>query len=496
MKIDSVTPLRILMVASECSPLAKTGGLGDMVAGLSQALAARGHDVRILLPLYGSIDRQRFGVGPATAACVHMGGNAECWVGVRETTLGGRVPVWLLEHDGFFGRPGTYNEHGVDYADNPQRFALLCKTALQLCKDRAWIPHVMHLHDWQTAPTAALLKTWDKWGSPLSATATVLTIHNIGYQGKYGPSAFSFLGIGAEHFSPDAFEDHGGTNLLKGGIHFADAITTVSPTHAQEIRTPEGGWGLAPYLNNRSRDFIGILNGIDTREWDPSTDAHLAAHFSVNDLTGKAACKAALQRELGLPVRADVPLFGVVSRFVMQKGFSLAEHVLPAALEQMDFQVAALGSGDGITEAFFRILAARRPDRVACRIGFSEPLAHRIEAGADVFLMPSLYEPCGLNQMYSLRYGALPLVRATGGLDDTVENYDERTGAGTGFKFYDATPQALHDTIGWAVSTWYDRPKHFAAMRARGMQKDFSWEKSAEAYERIYINAPDRWQWG
>ena len=481
--------LKILFVASECAPYAKVGGLGDVVAALPKTLRRMGHDARILMPLYASIRRDLHGIRFLQSCGVHMGNNEEHWVGVYEAELDNEVPVWLVDYQRFFGRPGIYDEPGGEYGDNAFRFALLSKAALQVCKDVNFIPDVMHAHDWPTALVPVFLKTWDRILSPLSATASVLTIHNIGYQGVYHISAFPYIGVGWEHYTPDKFEDHGKVNLLKAGLSFTDAVTTVSPAHAREILTPEGGMGLAPYLNARRGDVTGILNGADYDHWNPAKDRLIPERYAPENLSGKAACKQALQQQLGLAVRPDWPVFGVVSRLAPQKGLGLLAEALPAALPQMIFQVVILGTGDPGLEQVFRGLAGSWRDRVACHIGFSNELSHWIEAGSDFFLMPSLYEPCGLNQMYSMKYGTLPVVRAIGGLDDTVENYNEATGAGTGFKFWHPGAQALKDTMGWAVATWFDRPAHIEQMRRAAMRKDFSWERSAAEYVAVYRRA-------
>jgi len=478
--------VKIVFVSSECTPYAKTGGLADVAAALPKALQRLGHEVRIIMPLYSSIDRARYGIQFQSSSCIHMGHGEENWVGVHSGLLDGQVPVWFVEYDRFFGRPGIYHEYWGEYLDNAYRFALLSKAALQICKDQNFIPDVMHSHDWPTALVPAFLKTWDRVLSPLSATASVLTIHNVGYQGVYDASAYSYIGIGSEYFYVDAFESHGKINLLKGGIFFADALTTVSPTHARELLEPIGGQGLAPYLNNRRDVLFGILNGVDYEHWNPATDALIPAPFDPSDLSGKATCKAHLQQRFGLEQRADLPIFGIVSRFVQQKGFDLLREVLPSALNGMALQVVVLGTGDNSTEDFFHWLTASYPGRVGSYIGFSDELSHLIEAGSDFFLMPSLYEPCGLNQSYSMKYGTLPIVRATGGLDDTVQNYDEATGNGTGFKFWDATAAALYYSIGWAVSTWFDRPQHIAQMRQQAMAQNFSWDDSARQYVDVY----------
>ena len=482
-------PLKILFVASECAPYAKVGGLADVVAALPKVLRQHGHDVRILIPLYSSIDRSRYDISFAKSACVHMGNGEEQWVGIHRTLLEGQVPVWLLDCERFFGRPGIYDQPWGEYTDNAFRYALLSKAALQVCKDTDFIPDVMHAHDWPTALVSVFLKTWDRRLSPLSETASVLTIHNIGYQGIYHASAFPYIGAAAEHFHADKFEDHGNINLLKAGIWFADAITTVSPTYALEILGPIGGHGLAPHLFHRRGDLVGILNGADYEHWNPEMDPLIPERYSLDNLGGKAACKAALQQRLGLDARPEWPVFGIVSRFAQQKGFDLIRAALPWALNHMVMQVAVLGQGDPGTEDFFRSLSRLYRGRVGIQIGFSNELSHWIEAGSDFFLMPSIYEPCGLGQMYALKYGSLPVVRATGGLEDTVENYNEATGEGTGFKFLAPSGQALHDTIGWAVSTWFDRPHHIEMLRRTAMVQDFSWERSARSYDAVYRHA-------
>jgi starch synthase len=474
---------RILFITSECTPLAQTGGLGDMVSGLSKALKKRGHDVRIVMPLYQSIDRYKYGVNYSRSCCVHFGRGEEIWVGIFEGKVGD-VPVWFIDYARYFDRPYIYDDQEDSF-----RFGVLSKAALQVCKDTAWIPHIAHVNDWMTSMSAVFLKTWDRVLSPLSHTASVLSIHNIGYQGKFSPAVLPFYGLGGDYMAPDRFEDFGMINLLKAGIQYADAVTTVSPTYANEIRGPIGGMGLAPYLNNRSEHVFGILNGVDSEVWNPATDKYLPARFSADDMAGKAECKRALQERFGLTVDPSIPIFGIVSRFAPQKGFDLIRGALPQAMRDMVIQVVVLGTGDPFTENFFRWLHGAYPKGANAHIGFDPGLSHLIEAGSDFFIMPSLYEPCGLNQMYSSLYGALPIVRATGGLDDTVENYDEANGSGTGFKFWEISGRALFFTIGWAVSTWYDRQDHYRAMQQNGMRRDFTWSLSAQQYEKVYDHA-------
>jgi len=484
---EAVVPdsaLRILFITAECTPLAQTGGLGDAVAGVTKALRQRGHDVRIIMPLYRSINRERFGITYSRSCCVHFGQGEEIWVGVCEGKLDGEVPIWFIDYGRFFDRGGLYGD-----ADDAYRFGLLSKAALQVCKDTGYIPHVAHVHDWMSAMAAVFLKTWDRVLSPLSGTASVLTIHNIGYQGKFDASVLPFYGLGGDYMTPDRLEDFGAVNLLKAGVQYADVVTTVSPTYAKEILGPIGGMGLAPYLNNRAEHVFGILNGVDTEIWNPETDKYLPANYSRTHLAGKAACKRALQECFGLTVDPKIPIFGIVSRFAPQKGFDLLRGALPQALRDMVMQVVVLGTGDPFTENFFRWLSDANPGKANAHIGFVPEIAHLIEAGSDFFLMPSLYEPCGLNQMYSSIYGTLPVVRATGGLDDTVENYDEGTGRGTGFKFWEISDRALFYTIGWAVSTWFDRPHHYQALQQQGMAKNFTWDGSARQYEEVYAHA-------
>jgi len=480
---------RILFVASECEPFAKTGGLADVVSALPRELKRQGHDVRIIIPFYDTIDPVRYNIKFRFSSCIHMGKGEENWVGIHEGMLYDEVPVMFVDYSRFFKRGAIYGDIGGEYQDNAFRFGLLSKAALQVCKDLAWTPHVMHLHDWPTSLTATFLKTWDRILSPLSHTASVLTIHNMGYQGKFHASAFTYIGLGGEYFNGGVIEDFGGLNLLKAGIHFADAITTVSPTYAKEILGPIGGCGLDSQLLAKKDDLFGILNGVDYTQWNPETDKFITATYSINDMRGKAKCKFELQKRLGLITNPHIPLFGIISRIADQKGFDLIEEALPRALDAMDMQFCLLGSGDTRTEDFFRSLEHRFRGRVGVYIGYNNELSHMIEAGSDFFLMPSLYEPCGLNQMYSLRYGTLPIVRAIGGLNDTVENYDEATGQGTGFKFNEISAWALYNTIGWAISTWFDRPHHIESLRRNAMERRFTWEHSAKEYVHVYERA-------
>jgi starch synthase len=473
----------VLFVASECAHFVKAGGLGDVVAALPAALRALGHDARIVMPRYDVIA----GTG-LTRHAAPLGvplGPEDAWSGVLETRLPGTdVPVYLLEHEALFGRGYLYDPPGGVAHDNLIRFAFLCRGALQLCKHLAFVPDVFHVHDWPTALLPVYLNTIEAKG-PLGRAATVLTIHNLAHQAKFPATFLPATHIPWSEFRADGLEDFGAVNPLKGGLYHATKLTTVSPRYAYEIRTAEGGAGLDAVTRFRGGDLIGVLNGIDEKVWDPQLDPAIAASFRVGDPSGKAACKSALQREMGLDQRADVPLIGIVSRLSEQKGTDIVLAALTRLLA-LDTQVVILGSGDPAAEGYLAMRSKHGGGRFHAWIGFSEALAHRIEAGADLFLMPSRFEPCGLNQMYSQRYGTLPIVRATGGLDDTVENYDAAAGTGTGFKFWDLNPDALVATVEWATRTYRERPDHFRAMQRQAMTKRFGWDLAAKRYADVY----------
>ncbi|MCX7726480.1 MAG: glycogen synthase GlgA [Chitinispirillaceae bacterium] len=482
--------LSILLVASEVYPFAKVGGLADMVSALAALLKAHSHEVRIVIPKYSSIIWGKFGLKKCLdSMCVWMG-NCEEWCSVFEAEGIGGVQVFFIEHNLFFEREGIYHDFSMkDYDDNPRRFGFLSRAALQLCKDTGFKPDIVHCHDWQTAAVAAYLKIWH-WNDPvLGRAASVLTIHNIAHQGVYPKTHIDYLGFGWHNFTQDKFEAYDKINLLKGGIYYADYVTTVSPTHAKEITTPFGGFGLAPYLCAKGDRFKGILNGIDYSVWNPEKDPLLKANYSMLNIEGKKICKTELQKTFDLEVNEKIALIGIIGRFVEQKGFGLLVNTLERILNNMIVQFVVLGNGEQRFESYFWDLPKRYSGRVGSYIGFDNTRAHLIEAGSDFFLMPSLFEPCGLSQMYSMRYGTLPIVRATGGLEDTVKQYDENTGEGTGFKFYEASENGLYYTVGWAISTYYDRPHHIKKMIANAMKEDFSWEKPAKEYEEVYLKA-------
>lgn len=482
--IDS---LQILFVASEMVPFAKTGGLADVVGALPRALKERGHDVRVVIPLYRSINLDDYSVNYIDEPFyIPMGGDWREWCRIVVTELDG-IPVYFTESERFFGRDGIYHDAYMnDFGDNPLRFAFLSKAALQICDLVSFAPDVIHVHDWQTAIIPAFIQGPLRDSNLFRQTGTVLTIHNMAYQGMYGQQHYRAFTLPLEFFRSHIFEAYGNINMLKGGIFFSDVVTTVSPNYAREVLTPEFGYGLSKNLIAKGRRFVGVLNGVDYSVWSPESDSLIPANYSIDDLSGKKKCRRELQKLFHLNADDHIAIIASIGRFVSQKGFHLISEAIGGILNNMHCQFVILGSGDKELENFFRNLPARFSGQVGSYIGYSDELAHLIEAGADMFLMPSLFEPCGLNQIYSLRYGTLPIVRATGGLDDTVINYNEYRGSGTGFKFWDKDAQALYYAVGWAISTYYDRVDHFRNMQQMAMEQDFSWEKSCRDYETIY----------
>jgi starch synthase len=465
---------RILMVASEAAPFIKTGGLADVLGALPAALAERGEQVAVVLPWYGEarVEASRCVLDEFSV----WAGPARYGVRVHEAVWRG-VPYFLVECAELFGRKGIYFDERGDFPDNHLRFAVLNKAALAVARWR-FRPDIVHCHDWQGSLAAIYLKSVFAGDPVFLGVKTLLTIHNLGYQGIFPPETLPAMGLDSSVFHIQGVEFYGKVNLLKGGILYSDALTTVSKAYAREIQTPEYGCGLEAVLAARSSVLMGILNGADYSEWSPETDRYLPAHYSRDDLAGKQACKRALLAELGLPEACiDRPLVGIVSRLVSQKGFDLIEEAAPE-LMKCGICLAVLGTGESRYETLFRTLAAAHPDRVAARIAYDNPLAHRIEGGADIFLMPSRYEPCGLNQIYSLRYGTVPVVRATGGLDDTV---DEETG----FKFREYSAAAMMEALRKALDA-YRNPERWRAMQRAGMARDYSWAASAAQYSACY----------
>jgi len=470
--------MKVLFATSEIAPWVKTGGLGDVAAALPSALRAQGCDVRVLVPRYPAL-REAF---PATRPLVRL------------PSAGGRLPaaelheepsqgLLLLDCPLLYDRPGNpyLGPEGHDWLDNHLRFGLLSRVAARLAAEATplpWRPDVLHCHDWQTALAPYYLKFHETGGA-----ASVVTIHNLAFQGTFPPQLLDELALTGADWHMEGVEYYGQISFLKAGLRHADALTTVSPTYAREIQTDAEGMGLQGLLRLRADRLTGILNGIDTTVWNPATDPHLAARYDRDHLDAKPQNKAALQREMGLDERDDCPLFGVVSRLTEQKGLDLVA-ALGDAIVDLPAQLVVLGSGDKTLEAAFRSLAERHPGQVAVQIGYHETLAHHIEAGADVFLMPSRFEPCGLNQMYSLAYGTPPLVRATGGLADTVVDAADAQ-RGNGFVCDAATAPALRSGLRRAAALWRDRPR-WRALQVRGMLGDYAWPASARHYCELY----------
>ena len=493
--------MKILMVSSEAMPWAKTGGLADMVSALSIAAAKLGHEIRIVIPRYYSIERSELELIPG-ALGVPMGGGEE-WSAVYTAALSGaddKIPVYFIDHEIYFGRDGIYGTpEEPDFLDNPRRFMFFCRAVFQLCRKIGWFPDIIHAHDWPSAMAPIFLKFKERpAGVEFAKTSSVLTIHNLGYQGIYSKDNFDYCGLGWNDFYQAGFEDWGMINLLKAGLYSSDKINTVSPNYAEETKTQAHGFRLDGVLRYRYADYTGILNGIDTNVWNPAIDTSIPEPYSAQNMSGKAKAKRQLQKEFGLPVDAGTPVFGMITRLTDQKGvgelFGPGYGSAWSICRDMNLQLVLIGTGEAWCEHEIMNLSSQLSNFKA-KICYSEKLSHLIEAGSDFFLMPSRYEPCGLNQMYSLTYGTLPIVRKTGGLTDTVENYNQETGSGTGFMFDDLTPSSIYNTVGWAVWAWYNKKKHITAMRLRGMKKDFSWRKSAKEYIELYKKAGKKNGW-
>jgi starch synthase len=473
--------MKIAMIASEASPFAKTGGLADVLGTLSVALEHLGHEVTVILPAYRGAQSGFALQETGKTVTVPIADRQESGT-VLQSMIGKNVLALLIRADRYFDREFLYGTATGDYPDNLERFTFFCRAALELL--RQYPADIIHAHDWQAALAIVFLKTQAARYRETAGAKTVFTIHNLGFQGIFPQSEWKFFDLDRVFFTPQFLEFYDSINLMKGALVFADKLTTVSPTYAQEIMTPEQGFGLEGIIQQRAADLVGILNGVDYSQWNPWTDAFSKHHYGENSLTIKDDCKKSLCQTVGLPDRPTTPLLAMISRLTVQKGFDLVEAIFDKLIER-DVQFILLGSGEPRFENFFTGAAARYRDRVAVRIGFDEALAHQIEAGADLFLMPSRYEPCGLNQMYSLKYGTPPIVRAVGGLKDSVQDYDPANDSGTGFVFASDDATAMLGAIDRALSVYGDK-KNFTALRRRAMAMDFSWERSAQQYRDIY----------
>jgi starch synthase len=486
-----ISRMRIVFAASECVPFAKTGGLADVVGALPPELVKLGHDVTVYLPLYAGVkahlpSKWKYAVRSITIPFEYY----NRFVGIVDGGIRQGVQYYFVDCPELFDRPGLYGTKAGDYPNNWERFGLFCRVVLEAAK-LLGVPEVFHVHDWQAALIPVYLRTVYSQDPMLQGASVVLTIHNAGYQGWFPAPTTERLLFPWEIFTMDKVEQFDNFNFLKGGVVYADMLTTVSRKYAEEIQTPEFGEKLDGVLRRRATDLRGILNGVDYTQWDPATDGNLARHFNSNDLSGKRECRADLLHAFGLENVADeTAVIGIVSRFAPQKGFDIVAEIAEELTER-DVVVVALGSGEPVYERFFREWAFRHPGQVAVQIRYDDALAHKVEAGSDIFLMPSRYEPCGLNQIYSLKYGTVPVVRATGGLDDTIEEWNAELGTGTGFKFEGLEAARLLEEIDRALKAFKDKEGWKKLMR-NGMARDYGWAGPAREYAQVYDEAVRR----
>lgn len=479
--------MKILFVSSEVAPFEKTGGLADVAGALPIALAQLGMDIRVAMPGYSTITYPGNGSLPVLPFMDVQVGSETYAANVSAGNLpGSPVPVYFIHNAALFNRNGLYQENGKDYPDNAQRFAFFCRAVLWLIKGLNWTPDIIHCNDWPTALLPIFLRTDPavQDDADLNAIKTVYTIHNLAYQGLFPPETAAAIGLAPELVTPSSMEFWGSISFMKGSLLLSDILTTVSPTYAKEIQTQEFGCGLDGVLRDRASDLYGILNGIDYSQWNPEVDSFIPALYSSEDMAGKIQCKAELQKELGLKEAPQVPLLVVISRLDPQKGLDILLPLIPRLMEE-NLQLAILGTGMPEYEKAIAADAAKHKGRMAAIMKFNNALAHKMEAGADMFLMPSQFEPCGLNQLYSLRYGTLPVVRRTGGLADSVEQITDDSSAGSGFIFDEYTSKALLAAIHQALALYNDTDSWRRA-QIRAMEQDFSWTASAKRYGDLY----------
>jgi len=485
-----MSKLKILFVSSEVTPLAKTGGLADVSAALPQSLIEMGHDVKVVMPLYRSVAQGDYRLEQSDVTFEVPLKGQQSKGNVFSTQLGAQLPVYFVENSAFFDREGLYGSPKGDHPDNAERFIFFSRAALELSRAIGFQPDIVHCNDWQTGLIPVYLKTLYKDDPHFAQARTVFTVHNLAYQGVFSKETMGLSGLPESLFSIDGLEFYGRMNFMKGGILFSDVVTTVSRKYSQEIQTPEFGHGLEGVLRNRQSELFGVLNGVDYKEWSPENDPHLAALYDVQNLTGKKECKKDVLRLYKLAARKRTPLIGMISRLAGQKGFDILLEALDDIF-RLDAQFILLGTGDEVYEIEFEKMASKHKKKMSVKIAFDNALAHKIEAGADMFLMPSRYEPCGLNQMYSLKYGTIPIVRATGGLDDTIQDFDERSIKGNGFKFENYSAAALVETVHRALKVYQDETLWLQLVK-NAMSADFSWEQSAEKYTQLYSLALNR----
>jgi starch synthase len=476
--------MRILFVAPEGLPFSKTGGLADVVEALPKALVAQGHEVAVVLPRYRATEAAAALIPSLT---ISMGGARLRFPAIADGAALDGVRYFFVDDAAYFDREGLYGSGGKDYPDNAERYAEFCRAAIEIAK-RIWPADVFHCHDWQTALVPVLLRTSYSEDPLVKDIPVVFTIHNMGYHGQFPRDVLERVGLPPRLFHPEGIEFYGSVNFLKGGLVYSDYLTTVSRKYAQEIQTKEFGHGLDGVVRKRAERLVGILNGVDYTAWNPAKDELIAANYSEEDLSGKQVCKRDLLEVFALPLEhLRRPVIGIVSRFADQKGFDLIAEQAHELMKE-DLVLVVLGTGDRKYEKLFSALAAAYPGRVGLKIAYDNVLAHKVEAGADMFMMPSRYEPSGLNQMYSMKYGTVPIVRATGGLDDSIEPFDVEHGTGTGFKFYEYSGEALLYAVQQALHHYMDE-RDWKRIQLNGMAKDFSWKRPAGEYANLYETA-------
>ena len=479
--------LKILFAAAEVVPFAKTGGLADVAGALPKVLAAMGHDVRIVMPKYGCVDEKKFNLRPVTAPFGIPHGDETIEVAIEESDAIDGVKTYFVRNDYLFDRPTLYGQ-----PDDDHRFIAYCRAMLEMLPVLGWTPDVIHCNDWHTGLTPVYLKTLYANHPELRNIVTLYTIHNLAYQGTFPKEVMEVTGLPTSLFTWDKLEFYGKFNFMKGGLIFADALSTVSETYATETQTKEYGAGLEGVLAYRKADYYGIINGIDNSLWNPATDPLIPHNFTAEALDGKRANKRALQRAVGLPETEDVALLGLISRLSAQKGFDLLDDALPELLKTHPMQVVILGAGEEYFQEMLTKLAKKFPEKLAVALKFDNTLAHQIYAGSDAFLMPSHYEPCGLGQMISMAYGTVPVVRATGGLADTVKEFKGLRSTGNGFLFEDYQPEALTTAVERCLKCYFEKRECWNRVVQNAFKSDFSWESSAKKYVKVYREAMKR----
>jgi starch synthase len=487
MKKDFFRPLKIVFASSEVFPYAKTGGLADVVGSLPKAIANLGHEVKIITPFYKQTKKSSFDLQKFSKKIYVQLGDRIVDGEIATTKLNDFIDVFFIVKDSYYDRDELYRDSQGDYKDNAERFIFFSKAILSTLEEFDLQADIIHCHDWQTGLTSTLLKTNEANNPFFRKTRTVFTIHNLAFQGLFWHYDMHMTNLPWDVFNPEGIEFYGKINLLKAGIVYSDILTTVSQKYSDEIKTPEFGCGLEGILTKRSEDLYGILNGVDYEDWDPAKDKFIKTNYTPENLSGKLECKKDLLKEFNLTLNPSQPLIGIISRLTDQKGFDLVSEIILQVISK-NAGLIVLGTGEEKYQIFFNDLRKKYPDKVGVRIGFDNSIAHKIEAGCDFFLMSSKFEPCGLNQIYSLKYGTIPIVRAVGGLEDTIENFNLQTRQGNGFKFHEYSSQQLLSKTLEALEI-YKNPVLFKELIKNGMRCDFSWDSSAKKYEEIYFKA-------